>query len=354
MLLPSAFCDQSQATGTKVSRPLLERFITYTGSSSGSDYPTISRLRRNQVAFPALDTAITCLSPNPSMSTGIQSTCRALQAFLGVTPSSTISTTMKSNKIPLPPTVRSSAMGTFPIKNNRISKKRTSPTRPSGPSRGNNKRTRDDYELSELKKTMEQYSQASYNHEYSYDSGYPSSNSSDADAETASLESETKGFSTPKRRRRLPGPIHLPFGLDRSDFADLRDSEAISSTAQPFLQTSSSQTILSESIPHTPEPLSLSSSFAEGEATEEEWWTPLDDAQLVTLVLEKMRLSRRDWEECAKVLGAEGEGVTLGKRWQWLMEEGKIGLNMGIKGRGRFEGRRTSKRQGRGDVRLVF
>ena len=187
---------------------------------------------------------------------------------------------------------------------------------------------------------------------YSFDSGYAESGSSASLSDTEYVFSE-KCFSTPKRRRRFPGPVNIPFGLDRQDFADLEsaNNELATLTQRATMVTTSPR---SDRVFESCSLLDTPISPPDEDDEMEEWWTPLDDAHLVTTVLEKMNLSRRDWEECARVLGAKGEGGSLGKRWKWLMEEGKIGLKMGVGEAGRFEGRRGRRRQVRGDVRKVF
>ena len=150
---------------------------------------------------------------------------------------------------------------------------------------------------------------------------------------------EIRRFSTPKRRR-LPGPAHLPFGLERSDFVDLEETfstpRSFTSSSPPCAQSQYQHLAL----PSTPTYATGQETPDQGEEEEEDFWTPLDDAQLVHLVLEKLKFSRRDWDECARVLGAEGEGGSLGKRWKYLVGEGKVGLKM--------------KGMGRGDVREIF
>ena len=55
-------------------------------------------------------------------------------------------------------------------------------------------------------------------------------------------------------------------------------------------------------------------------ASEEEdaVWTSEEDRQLVELVLRKLKLSKDDWEECARSLGRRN-GKALGKRWDSLI-----------------------------------
>jgi hypothetical protein len=56
------------------------------------------------------------------------------------------------------------------------------------------------------------------------------------------------------------------------------------------------------------------------------------------MVLEKFRLTKRDWEECARRIGKDDTSV--GKRWQALLGEGNIGLRRGSGQfvRGRLDG----------------
>lgn len=67
-------------------------------------------------------------------------------------------------------------------------------------------------------------------------------------------------------------------------------------------------------------------------------WTAEEDEQLVDMVLEKFRLTKRDWEECARRIGKDDASV--GKRWQALLGEGNIGLRRGSGQfvRGRLDG----------------
>jgi hypothetical protein len=52
-------------------------------------------------------------------------------------------------------------------------------------------------------------------------------------------------------------------------------------------------------------------------------WTDEDDRQLVEMVLGKLKLSKTDWEECARTLG-KGDSKSVGKRWENLL--GNIAL----------------------------
>ena len=69
-------------------------------------------------------------------------------------------------------------------------------------------------------------------------------------------------------------------------------------------------------------------------------WDTEDDRKLVDLVLEKLKLSKKEWNECARVLGTDEK--SLGKRWKVLIDEGQVGLKF-----------RRGGRKNRGDVRDV-
>jgi hypothetical protein len=344
MLLPSALpCDGNDISGIRSSRPLLRRFMPYSASSTSSSYITaISAFPESTPLAPSLNTEVATSYPSPQspISTGIQSTCRALQSLLGVTPPPT-----SLNRTPshLPIQRRPSPFAPLPI-GNRVAKPCRSPTKPAIPPRGKNKRTRDVYE-SDSDNQQDSNSKENISSTYGYGYNYQGRISEDDPY-------QVKLFSTPKRRR-LPGPTHIPFGLERSDFADLEDNPFTTPCtffSPPVLQTRSLNSPFPQPNNHPSTPLSSSISPADNEDEDDEdasFWTPLDDAQLVTLVLEKLKLSKKDWDECARVLGAEGEGGSLGKRWRSLLDEGRVGLKGGV----RF-GRKVSK--GRGDVRNFF
>jgi len=56
-------------------------------------------------------------------------------------------------------------------------------------------------------------------------------------------------------------------------------------------------------------------------------WTPEDDTLLVDIVLEKLKLTKKDWNECARKMGKDNDSV--GKRWKALVGEGEVGLRGG-------------------------
>ncbi|CAK7220019.1 hypothetical protein SCUCBS95973_004015 [Sporothrix curviconia] len=101
---------------------------------------------------------------------------------------------------------------------------------------------------------------------------------------------------TPKRARIAPEA--LPLGLERSDFHALHANGI-------------------------PDDSSRTGTLVEMEADGEAWSTE-DDRMLVELVLEKLKLSKEEWQDCARSLGKDRH--SLGRRWKSLMLHGDIGL----------------------------
>lgn len=102
--------------------------------------------------------------------------------------------------------------------------------------------------------------------------------------------------STPKRARIAPE--RLPLGLERSDFHDLHRLDGGS-----------------ESGPKGTD--------VEVEADGQEW-SAEDDRILVELVLEKLKLSKSEWHDCARNLGKDRH--TVNRRWKSLLMKGEVGL----------------------------
>jgi len=109
-------------------------------------------------------------------------------------------------------------------------------------------------------------------------------------------EEENMGPSTPKRMRFAPEV--LPLGLERSDFHSLG------------LQRAAQEGQLVHGV--------------EGEGEGEEEWSTEEDRLLVELVLEKLKLTKSDWQDCARSLGKDRGSV--GRRWKSLMGGGEVGL----------------------------
>ena len=101
--------------------------------------------------------------------------------------------------------------------------------------------------------------------------------------------------STPKRMRFAPEV--LPLGLERSDFHALQIHNIDQGQSQE----------------------------AEGqEGAEQGQWSTEEDRLLVELVLEKLKLTKSDWQDCARSLGRDRGSV--GRRWKSLVGGGEVGL----------------------------
>jgi hypothetical protein len=122
-------------------------------------------------------------------------------------------------------------------------------------------------------------------------------------------------FSTPKRQRRIP--LAIPLGLSAADFQSL-DSPRTDTVELDM-----------------PDPPSFSINIDEDAAANREDWTAADDRALVETVLEKLRLSKHEWNDCARILGKDKD--SLGKRWKMLVGEGDVGLRRGGKKPGRSD-----------------
>ena len=101
-------------------------------------------------------------------------------------------------------------------------------------------------------------------------------------------------FSTPKRMRLAPP--ELPLGVKRADFEGLESPKQGTSPATKH-------------------------------SAADEKWSAEDDRLLVKVVLEKLKLTEDDWNECAKKLGKESGSI--GKRWMELVGKGHVGLRRG-------------------------
>lgn len=128
------------------------------------------------------------------------------------------------------------------------------------------------------------------------EAGEHTSSAEDSDDENMALPS------TPKRMRFAPEV--LPLGLERADFHTLNLQRKISEGEGELHE----------------------GSVEEGgrvDEQEQEWSTE-DDRLLVELVLEKLKLTKSDWQDCARSLGKDRGSV--GRRWKSLMGGGEVGL----------------------------
>jgi hypothetical protein len=106
---------------------------------------------------------------------------------------------------------------------------------------------------------------------------------------------------TPKRARIAPEV--LPLGLERSDYHALHANGGGVLVEDGRAQPEGTDVVVE----------------ADGEK-----WSTEDDRILVELVLEKLKLSKSDWQDCARSLGKDSGSV--GRRWKSLMVNGDVGL----------------------------
>ncbi|KAH7376025.1 hypothetical protein B0T11DRAFT_271436 [Plectosphaerella cucumerina] len=126
-------------------------------------------------------------------------------------------------------------------------------------------------------------------------------------AEPANTEPELPPAPRTPKRARI-APEILPLGLERSDFHNIHASEnnvhneLFASLNRPSQQEGTGMEL-------------------EGDG---ELWSTEDDRILVELVLEKLKLTKTEWQDCARSLGKDRN--SLSRRWRSLMSKGDIGL----------------------------
>ncbi|EEQ34189.1 hypothetical protein McanMca71_004981 [Microsporum canis] len=261
---------------------------------------------------------------------GLLGTCRALQSLLNASPAA--SPSRGRTRVPKPESLQSplQVKPTPYIQHRTTSSSSTSSTAPSTSARtvkkvvkptakyprGANKRRRETYE-----------------------------DPMDFQPNSRNKEHEDK-FSTPKRLRRAPP--ELPLGLATRDFLSLdTPSRSQQSPIQsPYnrrpwnLRSDERKTVPTtasispESLPSAPCAAThnslnnaIDSSIFSSPPHPTTEWTSDDDGRLVELVLEKLKLSKRDWNDCARRMGKNHDSV--GKRWKALVGEGNVGLRRG-------------------------
>ncbi|ESZ99180.1 hypothetical protein SBOR_0438 [Sclerotinia borealis F-4128] len=275
MLLPSAFaCGDSQSLSQQ------------------------SRNRHILFASPPLSPTPSPSSTPPTIGNLFQS-CRALQSML-TTPT----------QLPSPPTLHADIPSSPPMTRNSHAKLRLripSPSNRIKPEASDSKRI--------AKRTQRDSSRGIHKRRRAMEEDKDTSREMLGDVSEQELEDgAVQEPSTPKRRRRI-APEVLPLGLERSDFHTLRLAEMENvggDEAFVFKAGGSSQHIESET------------QRGEGEEKDGEEWSTEEDRMLVELVLEKLKLSKSDWQDCARSLGKDRGGV--GKRWKSLMGAGEVGL----------------------------
>lgn len=242
----------------------------------------------------------------PSGGNGLLGTCRALQSLLNSSPAPS-PRRAKPQPLQSPVQFRQSSP-----KQNKV--KKVAPK----PPRGANKRRRDSCE----------------------EQGY---------AKTTDGPSLEEGFVTPKRRRCWPET--MPLGLDSSDFEALeptprhpsqshvawikvrgrphRNERKVADTYDQRLHFNPDFWQLPEPkdshIGNASHPNTINNTTSNPDDQTD--WTVDDDQRLIELVLEKLNLSRRDWDECARLMGKDQDSV--GRRWKALVGEGNVGLRRG-------------------------
>lgn len=279
---------------------LLPSALTCETTSSSATAASSTRTRYQSAllfASPPLSPPPTSSSSTHPAISNLYSTCRALQSMLAPSPPPT--------QLPSPPTTHSETVAALssPFKlrlrarpSSAAAPRKITKRAPAAPPRGINKRRRalaDDLSREAIE---------------------------DEDEErTAIFTSTIDRPSTPKRMRVAPEV--LPLGLERADFQSLQRAsqrqEGRAGSAEPQTSETESETQGGE---------------AEETKTEgQEEWSTEEDRMLVELVLEKLKLTRGDWQDCARSLGKDRGSV--GRRWKSLMGAGDVGLKGGGRGR---------------------
>lgn len=133
------------------------------------------------------------------------------------------------------------------------------------------------------------------------------------DVEMEDCQRTPQPIRTPKRRRKIP--LSMPLGLSADDFRALETPvEEEEELSMPGL---------SPHLSHSDH----DSAYGSSPSIDESEWTETDDQILVETVLEKLKLSKHDWNDCARKLGKDRD--SLGRRWSLLVGEGNVGLRRG-------------------------
>lgn len=215
---------------------------------------------------------------------GLIATCRALQNMIGdrfassATPSPSLDATLRAKPLASP-----------------FGEPTPPPTQLPAP-RGCNKRRRNSFD----ENTQESYRN---DHARAKDCHFP--------------------YDTPKRRRIVP--VDIPPGLQSSDF------EALAEVETPVIRTPAP----TYPSPRVDLPADVNMSPISEPQPSVGAWTEDDDRLLVQTVLSKLRLSTKDWNDCARRLGKDKD--SLDHRWQLLLGKGNVGLRRGIGNMDRME-----------------
>ncbi|KAI1106985.1 hypothetical protein F4804DRAFT_256562 [Jackrogersella minutella] len=253
--------------------------------SCDASHPPVTRLQSALFASPPASPPTTAHSTLGN----IFNSCRALQSMLTASPATPSNDHVDTHRDPLPtPPMAHTALPPLKLRlrsrktdtNGDVLPRKRVVKRSAAPPRGVNKRSR------AIEDDM--------GREDDLDSDLEISGSE----RDQNRESEEPTFrpATPKRARIAPEA--MPLGLGRKDFHSLHT-------------TNGGEESTSEGTEVEIE--------ADGER-----WSKEDDRILVELVLEKLKLSKTDWQDCARSLGKDR--TSLGRRWRSLMIHGDVGL----------------------------
>ncbi|KAL1841503.1 hypothetical protein VTJ49DRAFT_6994 [Mycothermus thermophilus] len=143
--------------------------------------------------------------------------------------------------------------------------------------------------------------------------------------ETQDHDRHTTAPHTPERSRIAPEV--LPLGLERADYHSLHSSFSSSFSSSSDGETQPPSFSLADNNNSTRTRLSRSHQHPGTDVvveTDGELWSTEEDRILVELVLEKLKLTKSDWQDCARSLGKDRNSV--GRRWKTLMVNGDVGL----------------------------
>ncbi|KAL7627405.1 hypothetical protein AAE478_001598 [Parahypoxylon ruwenzoriense] len=257
--------------------------------SCDSSHPPVTRLQSALFASPP---ASPPTSAHNSTFGNIFSSCRALQSMLTAPAANPANENVAAHRQTLPtPPLTHTALPPLKLRlrsrradaNGDVIPRKKVVKRSAAPPRGVNKRRR----------AIEDDMGRDDDIDSDLEIGDSDNNNGDQTLET---EKQTFRPSTPKRARIAPEVI--PLGLDRFDFHNLHavdgDEENIAEGTEVEIG-------------------------ADGER-----WSKEDDRILVELVLEKLKLSKTDWQDCARSLGKDRSSI--GRRWRSLMVNGDVGL----------------------------
>lgn len=145
------------------------------------------------------------------------------------------------------------------------------------------------------------------------------------DASLCELSLDNDIMSTPKRRRRIP--LEMPLGLSAADFEALVRSPLVEDRDESLSMPELSHDCLSDSEDEVDSGYGASNGPSPNPNTvHDPLWTLDDDRILVETVLEKLQLSKRAWNDCARRLGKDKDSI--GRRWRLLVDEGEVGLKI--------------------------